>query len=159
MSLHFTPDEAANLGIITKAQAEEMKRESKAHQRGRRHSAARRPAKDKATGIDPQQILFESLCDRLPGLPQLEKQGLVPGRRFRADIFIPPNIVVEFDGFRYHSSKSAFQADRQRENLLVAHGYRVFRTYAKEVFDIEARARLVDLIAGVVEVACPTPAL
>ena len=61
-----------------------------------------------------------------------------------------PDIVVEFDGFRYHSSKAAFQKDRERENLLVANGYRVFRAYAKQVFDADQRAQLVELIAGAV---------
>lgn len=102
MSLHFTPDEAAKLGIISKEQATEMKREAQMHKRGGRSGASDRKRTRKA--VDPQQILFQALCERLPGLPEHEKQGLVPGRRFRADIFIPPNIVVEFDGFRYHSS-------------------------------------------------------
>ena len=52
------------------------------------------------------------------------------------------------DGFAYHRSKDAFQKDRERQNLFAAEGYFVFRTFAKEVFDMASRAALVELIAG-----------
>jgi len=153
--MRLTPDQAVGLGLLTADEAARMKRDNLEKKRRRRAGAvpAASPSAGAAKaprqpGSDPQIILFEALCERLPGLPELEKQGLVPGRRFRADIFIAPDIIVEFDGFRYHSSKSAFQKDRERENLMVAHGYRVFRAYAKQVFDTDARAGLVDLIVG-----------
>lgn len=148
--MRLTPKQAVSLGLISQAEADQMQRESKGRRSGgeaRRGSPKPAPS---APRRDPQQMLYLALCERLPGLPELEKQGLVPGRRFRADIFIAPDIVVEFDGFRYHSSKAAFQKDRERENLLVANGYRVFRAYAKQVFDAEQRAQLVELIAGAV---------
>jgi len=44
-------------------------------------------------------------------------------------------LVIEFDGFRYHRSKSAFQADRERQNEFVAHGWRVLRFFHRQVRD------------------------
>lgn len=95
----------------------------------------------------PQKILFDALCLRLPGRVQWEAEGLVPGRMFSADIFIPPNLIVEMDGFRFHKSKTSFQKDRDRQNLFVAHGFRPIRVYAKQVFNAEMREELIELIA------------
>lgn len=46
------------------------------------------------------------------------------------------------------TTQTAFQKDRERQNLLAANGYLVFRTFAKEVFDEVSRAKLVELIAA-----------
>lgn len=143
MSLRFTPEQAVKLGLISQDEAEQMLKKQRAARKSTRSATKAK--------IDPQQILFAALCKRLPGLPESEREGLVPGRKFRADIFIPPNIVVEMDGFAYHSSKSAFQKDRERENLFAVHGYRIFRTYTKEVLGEESLPRLVELIAMAVE--------
>jgi len=94
----------------------------------------------------PQKILFDALCVRLPGRVQWEAEGLVPGRQFRADIFIPPRVVVEMDGFRFHRSKEAYQTDRERQNLFVSLGYRPIRAYTKQVIDQQRLAALIDLI-------------
>lgn len=150
MSLRLSPEEAAKRGIITQAEADAI---TKSMLKGRRRKGAGRAStgSKSATAVNPQDILFQALCERLPGLPEAEKEELVPNRKFRADVFIPPNIVVEMDGYQFHSSKSAFQKDRERENLFAAHGYRVFRTYAKEVLDAERRQQLVELIAAALE--------
>lgn len=148
MSLRFSPDEAAKRGFISQEEALTI---SKGMRQNRRLSDSTvTPAQSaptrKSAAVDPQQILFDALSERLPGIPEAEKTGLIPGRQFRVDIFIRPDIVVEMDGFQYHSSKSAFQSDRQRDNLFVAHGYRVFRTFTKEVLDEARRAELIELI-------------
>jgi len=85
--------------------------------------------------FDPQERLAEALRRVLgPDEVQCEVTGLVPGRRYRADIVIPrARLVIEFDGFRYHRSKSAFQADRERQNAFVAHGWRVLRFFHRQV--------------------------
>lgn len=42
-------------------------------------------------------------------------------------LFESARVVVEIDGWRAHGSRAAFQQDRQRQNRLVALGYRVLR--------------------------------
>lgn len=101
--------------------------------------------------VPPQEQLFDALCERMPGLPEWEKKGLVPGRRFRADIFIPPDVVVEMDGYEHHTAKKAYQKDRKRNNLFVLHGYRVFHAYTGQVRSDEQRSELVEQIAAAVE--------
>lgn len=83
---------------------------------------------------DPQRILFNAVKAKVPEA-KWEVKGLVPGRKFRADIFIPSsNIVIEFDGYRHHAlSKRGFQKGLERQNLFVAHGFKVLRYYAKQV--------------------------
>lgn len=83
---------------------------------------------------DPQRKLFNALKEHLPEI-KWEVKGLVPGRKFRADIFIPSsNIVIEFDGYRHHGvSKHGFQKGLERQNLFIAEGYSVLRYYAKQV--------------------------
>lgn len=98
----------------------------------------------------PQRILYEALRSRLDAEVLWEAEGLIPGRGFLADIFIPPRTVIEMDGFRFHKSKSAFQADRDRQNLFVMHGYRPIRVYAKQVFDAEMLESLLKLIENTV---------
>jgi very-short-patch-repair endonuclease len=45
-----------------------------------------------------------------------------------ADIaFLTQRVIIEIDGFRSHSSQSAFIADRRRQNRLVMAGYTVLR--------------------------------
>jgi hypothetical protein len=92
-------------------------------------------------GRDPQQMIFDALALQHPDIERVwEAEGLVPGRRFRGDIYLPGSrVVVEMDGFAYHRSKEAFQKDRERQNLLVQHGYRVLRYYTRQVFnDLDA---------------------
>lgn len=98
-------------------------------------------------GAQPTTKEYETL----PGRPQWEVKDLIPGRRIRADIFIPPCVIVEMDGYRFHKSLDAFKKDRKRQNLLTANGFLVFRTFAKEVFDEEERRALVEMIATTVE--------
>jgi very-short-patch-repair endonuclease len=37
------------------------------------------------------------------------------------------HLIVEVDGFAFHSSRSSFERDRRRDAHLIAHGYRVIR--------------------------------
>jgi very-short-patch-repair endonuclease len=93
--------------------------------------------KHRPDGIDPQAVLTQALRARLGDDAVLsEVRNLIPGRRYRADIVIPDRrLVIEFDGFQYHRSKAAFQKDRERQNLFVAHGWRVLRFFNKQVRD------------------------
>jgi hypothetical protein len=64
----------------------------------------------------------------------------VNGKPIRPDIYfwIPNkpqiNIVVECDGFHYHSDKETFITDRQRDRALKALGYDVLRFSGSEIF-------------------------
>jgi very-short-patch-repair endonuclease len=42
-------------------------------------------------------------------------------------------LVVEFDGFRFHGDRAAFERDRRRDQTLVAAGYRVIRITARQL--------------------------
>ncbi len=102
----------------------------------------------------PQRILFEALVKRFPDREVVwEATGLIPGRKFSADIMIPPRVVIEMDGFSFHRSKDAYQADRDRQNLFVTHGFLPIRAYAKQIFDSERREQLLELIARTLELA------
>ena len=95
-------------------------------------------------------VLQELLAERLPGynpgdsdletrvLCLLVAQGFPPpaqqhrvrigGRTFRIDLAYPMlKLAIELDGWEFHSSRSAFDDDRTRANLLVAHGWTVVR--------------------------------
>ena len=94
-----------------------------------------------AKQLDPQTILTRALRERL-GVDAVASEvvGLIEGRRYRADIVLhKARLVIEFDGFQYHRSKSAFQKDRERQNVFVQHGWRVLRFFNKQVHaDLDA---------------------
>jgi very-short-patch-repair endonuclease len=60
--------------------------------------------------------------------------------RYEVDfLWRPERLVVEFDGYAYHSSRAAFERDRARDAELQALGYRVIRvTWRQLVGEPEA---------------------
>ena len=42
-------------------------------------------------------------------------------------------LIVEFDGFAYHSDRQSFEQDRLRDQRLIAAGYRVIRITARQL--------------------------
>lgn len=70
----------------------------------------------------------------IPGAAR-EYAGAVPGRRFKLDIAFPDQkCVLEIDGWEWHGKhKGDFQRDRERQNLLTIHGWRILRFTAKDV--------------------------
>lgn len=139
-NLRLTEEEAIRLGLISS--------ESPAPAHGRQPqngepkfpaAAGNRRPRSARTGekIDPQRILAGELKRRLGAeAVQEEVTGLIPGRKYRVDILLPASsIIVEFDGFQYHRSKSAFQKDRERQNHLVMAGYRVLRYFNRQVHE------------------------
>jgi very-short-patch-repair endonuclease len=44
-------------------------------------------------------------------------------------------LIVEVDGFRFHSSRSAFERDRQRDTELSSQGFRVIRITWRQIVD------------------------
>lgn len=62
-------------------------------------------------------------------------------KSIRADLFIwiPGNekfkLIVECDGFKFHSNKDSFVLDRKRDRLLHQKGFEVFRYSGSEIFN------------------------
>jgi very-short-patch-repair endonuclease len=80
---------------------------------------------DAADLRSPLEVRFLQLCDdhQLP-TPQTN----VPLAGFLVDFHWPPaNLIVETDGFAYHSTRSAFEVDRARDQALTLAGYTVVR--------------------------------
>lgn len=106
MALRLSPSDAAIRGIISKEEAANMERLARDRRNPVRISAqtgaALKPnqkpteaAKALAAAVRagneiPQRRLFEELSLRLPGIPQWEREDLIPDRKFRADIFCRP---------------------------------------------------------------------
>lgn len=62
------------------------------------------------------------------GLPTPTRQArvVVGGRVRRLDFRIPgTRVVIEADGYAWHSSPESFERDRERNNALIARGFRV----------------------------------
>ena len=65
----------------------------------------------------------------------------VDGRSIRCDalVWIPADptfkVVLECDGYEYHSDRPRFTTDRRRDRVLAAHGYKVMRFSGAEVFE------------------------
>lgn len=80
--------------------------------------------------------LGEALDARFPGRMLREYQP-VHGRKFRIDFAFPlEKVAIEFDGYRYHGfSKKGFKQGLERQNILVAHGWRVLRYTLTDVRD------------------------
>lgn len=98
------------------------------------HILSKKP-KDSHSIDCPQRIIFESLFALHSDQVCWEVSGLLPGKKYRADIYFPETrLIVELDGFQYHRSKSAFQSDRIRQNLLVQNGYTVLRYFTGQVY-------------------------
>ncbi len=68
------------------------------------------------------------------GLPRPRTNHRVAGHE--VDMVWPDRkLVLEFDGFKFHSDRRAFERDRRRDQDLVAQGYRVIRVTARQVED------------------------
>ena len=95
-------------------------------------------------GRTPQEKLWRAICRRWPGRARWEYGEVVPGRRYRVDIAFPAErIAVEVDGWAHHGRHlRGFRRDRERDRLLVLHGWRIFRVAAGEV-----HTRLVAVLA------------
>jgi very-short-patch-repair endonuclease len=102
--------------------------------RGRAGSGTLRIVLDRWTlGDRPPDSVLETAMARLlvqHGLPaprfQYDVNG--PGFRYRLDFAYPePRVAIEVDGWRYHASRAAFEADRQRDALLLSAGWAVLR--------------------------------
>lgn len=81
-------------------------------------------------------FLGDKLDTGFPGRMLREYQP-IKGRKFRIDFAFPmEKVAIEFDGYRYHGfSKKGFKQGLERQNILVAHGWRVLRYTLTDVRD------------------------
>ncbi len=70
----------------------------------------------------------------------IESAGLAPPlsnakvEGMEVDLLWPEQkLIVEFDGFAYHSDRAAFERDRRRDQRLTVAGYRVLRLTARQL--------------------------
>ncbi|MEO6943457.1 MAG: DUF559 domain-containing protein [Lacisediminihabitans sp.] len=86
---------------------------------------------------------------------RLEQLGLEPRLQVsirgvgRVDMLIGERLVIEVDGYAYHSDPDAFEADRRRDARLSERGYRVLRFSYKQVLShwSEVRAAITAAVA------------
>jgi len=93
------------------------------------------PAKERRrAGPTPHDILWDAVRTRYASARREHPAG-VPGRRFRLDIaIVARRIAVEVDGWAWHGMhKGDFTRDRERQNLLTLHGWRVLRFTAGQI--------------------------
>jgi very-short-patch-repair endonuclease len=95
--------------------------------------------------IDPQtsrtrselERRFLGICARA-GLPKPRVNGhlRIDGIRFEGDfIWDDPKVLVEADGRRFHSTRTAFERDRRRDQRLIRSGWQVVRFTWRQVVD------------------------
>jgi very-short-patch-repair endonuclease len=95
--------------------------------------------------IRPEPALTRSEAERRflelirrAGLP--EPRANVRVGRYEVDFYWPENdLIVEIDGYAFHSSRGAFERDRRKDGELGAQGHRVMRiTWRRLVDESEA---------------------
>jgi very-short-patch-repair endonuclease len=107
------------------------------HSRSRRGTKALRVAltnqhEPSLTRSEAERIVLEQI--RAAGLPQPRTNARVLGHE--VDFLWPEHkLIVEVDGYAYHSSREAFERDRRRDARLVAAGHRVIRLSYGQVLD------------------------
>jgi hypothetical protein len=91
------------------------------------------------------EVAFGQLCDD-HGLPRPQVNAIVMGER--VDFSWPGTmLVVETDGFEFHSMPTTFAADRRRDQRLTLAGYTVVRfTYDQVVGDPRTTAQAVSAL-------------
>ena len=84
--------------------------------------------------------VFFKFCERF-GLPRPLVNTWVHG--FEADAFFPEHrLIVELDGWDFHSSRQSFINDRERDTALLALGFETVRiTWERLIYEPEKEAR------------------
>ena len=84
------------------------------------------------TRSEAEQRLLELI--RQAGLPAPETNARLLG--YEVDfLWRAQKLVVEVDGFAFHSTREAFERDRRRDTTLQAAGYRVIRFSYVQIVD------------------------
>ncbi|MCL5974726.1 MAG: endonuclease domain-containing protein [Gammaproteobacteria bacterium] len=121
MTIRLTERDALRLGLLNKTGTKQTKKLPA--------GIGKRRSKTKS----PQRVLFECCQVYWPEC-EWELKGAIPGRKFQIDIAFPAHkLAIELDGHTAHSFKDKFQRDRERQNLLTLHGWRILRFTAKDV--------------------------
>jgi hypothetical protein len=139
-------NQAQKLGLLTRSKANSLRSEMKAQSESVIQRIAKAAGDSNARSVaitlhannssddNPQRKIFNALECKHPGIAMWEVEGLVPGRKYRCDIYLPESrVVVEMDGYGPHRSKKQFQADRDKRNLLSSTGYIVLAYYYAQV--------------------------
>jgi very-short-patch-repair endonuclease len=128
MAVRLTREEGLRLGILQK-------------ERGTKRLY--RPEMDDGS---PQSLLWHSISSRWPQAIW-EFPGAVPGRRFLVDIAFPEErLAIEVDGWQFHGKYlSSFKKDRERQNLLTIHGWKILRFFPEQIF--QERDEVLNVIA------------
>ena len=110
----------------------ELARSSGRGQRGR--SALTRLLRERSADYSPTHSVLETRFRQLlkrNGLPLPAQQHTIRRQRggfARVDFIYPEHrLVIELDGFAWHGSRQSWQQDLQRQNDLVAAGFKVLR--------------------------------
>ncbi len=97
-------------------------------------------AADRRSGSVIETVVRLAL--RQAGLPVVP-QAWIPGVG-RVDFLVGARLVVEVDGFEFHSARAEYRADRRRANALAAGGYVLLRFTYEDVL-----SRLDEVVAQV----------
>jgi very-short-patch-repair endonuclease/predicted transcriptional regulator of viral defense system len=93
-------------------------------------SVLSRPAGPQLTRSEAELRLLELI--RQARLPEPQANVRIEG--FEVDfLWRSQQLVVEVDGFTYHSSASAFERDRRRDTAITAAGFRVMRVSWRQI--------------------------
>lgn len=88
------------------------------------------------------EALAEDVLSTVP-FPSVVRQAPLPwAPSRRADLLIPEwRLIVELDGRAWHARTEAFEADRQRDNAAVGHGYSTVRLTWRMLSEEPGRCR------------------
>lgn len=132
MSLRFASLDAMEAALGRKLRVRDSFAESAPAPEARKpvQRRTRRPA-----GVTPHDILWTAVVSSFGDGAVRELEGAVPARKYRLDIAIPASkLAVEVDGWEWHGKhKGDFTRDRERQNLLTLHGWRILRFTAGQI--------------------------
>jgi very-short-patch-repair endonuclease len=135
--------EAAVLGLLRPGELDDVLQRG----RGRRGTVLLREVLLDASGEISDSEAEDRMDEliRTADLPRPVRQARPLG--FRVDRLWPEaRLIVEVDGFRFHSQRRAWERDRDRDARLVAAGYLVIRVSRRQI--VREPIRVAALIAG-----------
>jgi very-short-patch-repair endonuclease len=95
---------------------------------GTRQLASLLPELRSGAEAESERLLAELLLSAGIAGHQLNFPVRVGNRIYRIDAAFPHHrVAIEVDGYAYHSDRRQFQRDRERQNDLVAAGWRIIR--------------------------------
>ncbi len=99
---------------------------------GAPHGALRRAARDDASMTRSEAEARLLALIRVADLPEPLTNARIEG--FEVDVAWPEQrLIVEVDGFAFHSTRAAFERDRLRDQALQAAGWRVMRITWRQI--------------------------